>query len=79
MCISGLIAHAYGFPRGLATRVAFSDASSTGYRGCVVELWSEITELAGHAVKWFTNNQNVVCIMQAGSRPPTPSPRWDNE
>lgn len=82
-----------------ATRVVFSDASSTGYGGfshCVQvgpEIahgqWSEfeaslsstwrelkavalvlsslVTKLAGHRVKWFTDNQNVVRIVQTGS------------
>ena len=81
-----------------ATHVAFSDASSTGYGGYVVELgrdiangqwspveagqsstWRELKavdqvlrsfaeRLAGHRVKWFTDNQNVVRIVQSGSR-----------
>ena len=80
-----------------ATRVVFSDASSTGYGGHSVEIgpdiahgqWSEYetslsstwrelkavslvlasfaTKLAGHRVKWFTDNQNVVHIVEAGS------------
>ena len=80
-----------------ATRVVFSDASSTGYGGHLVEIgpdiaqgqWSEYeaslrstwrelkavslvlasfaTKLAGHRVKWFTDNQNVVRIVEAGS------------
>ena len=97
--ISGLNAHPIWFSSG-TTRVAFSDASSTGYGGYVVELglvvahgqWTELQmtysstwrelkavdlvlrsfadKLAGHAVKWFTDNQNVVRIVQAGSRQP---------
>ena len=82
-----------------ATRVVFSDVSSTGYGGChAVEVgpdishgqwsqyeaslsstWRELramslvlssfaSKLAGHRVKWFTNNQNVVRIVQAGSK-----------
>ena len=82
-----------------ATRVVFSDASSTGYGGChAVEVgpdishgqwsqyeaslsstWRELravslvlssfaSKLAGHRVKWFTDNQNVVYIVQAGSK-----------
>ena len=82
-----------------ATRVVFSDASSTGYGGyCAVEIgndiahgqWSEyeaslsstwrelkavamvllaiVIKLAGHRVKWFTDNQNVVRIVEAGSK-----------
>ena len=81
-----------------ATRVVFSDASSTGYGGYhLVEIgphvahgqWSEYeaslsstwrelkavalvlssfaSKLAGHRVKWFTDNQNVVHIVEAGS------------
>ena len=82
-----------------ATRVVFSDASSTGYGGChTVEIgpsiahgqwsqyeatlsstWRELkavslvldwfaTKLAGHRVKWFIDNQNVVRIVEAGSK-----------
>ena len=97
--IAGLNAHPIWFSPG-TTRVAFSDASSTGYGGYVVELgsevahgqWSELqmvqsstwrelkavdlvlrsfaSKLAGHAVKWFSDNQNIVRIVQAGSRQP---------
>ena len=82
------------------TRVAYSDVSSTGYRGYVVELgpevahgqWSEVEasqsstwrelkavhqvlcsytpQLKGHTLKWFTDNQNVVRIVQVGSAKP---------
>ena len=82
-----------------ATRVVFSDASSTGYGGFHrVELgpsiahgqwsqyeatlsstWRELRavslvlksfapKLAGHRVKWFTDNQNVVRTVEAGSK-----------
>ena len=82
-----------------ATRVVFSDASSTGYGGChTAEIgpsiahgqWSQheatlsstsrelkavslvldsiAAKLAGHRVKWFTDNQNVVRIVEAGSK-----------
>ena len=82
-----------------ATRVVFSDASSTGYGGFHrVELgpsiahgqwsqyeatlsssWRELRavslvlksfapKLAGHRVKWLTDNQNVVRIVEAGSK-----------
>ena len=82
-----------------ATRVVFSDASSTGYGGYhIVEVgpniahgqwsqyeaslsstWRELkavslvlnsftSKLAGHRVKWFTDNQNVVRIVQVGSK-----------
>ena len=83
-----------------ATRIVFTDASSTGYGGLThcVEVgpniahgqWSEyeaslsstwrelkavalvlsslVSKLAGHRVKWFTDNQNVVRIVQTGSR-----------
>ena len=88
-----------------ATRVAYSDASSSGYGGYVVEIgpsishghwspqeasmsstWRELKavfavlqsfakKLQGHTVKWFTDNQNVVRIVQVGSKknPPTGS------
>ena len=82
------------------TRVAYSDASSSGYGGYVVEFgpefahglwsptelelsstWRELKAVAmtlrsfadrlkGHAVKWFSDNQNVVRIVQRGSRKP---------
>ena len=78
------------------TRIAFSDASSMGCGGYVLELgphvvhgeWSEseasqsstwreleavyqvlcsyAQQLGGHAIKWFTDNQNVVGIVQVG-------------
>ena len=83
-----------------ATRVVFSDASSTGYGGFhnVVEVgpdiahgqwsqyeaslsstWRELKavsvvlnsfapKLSGHRVKWFTDNQNVVRIVESGSK-----------
>ena len=84
--------------RPSATRVAYSDASDTGYGGYVVELgphtvsgcWSEdearhsstwrelkavdkvlesvADKLSGHTIKWCTDNQNVVRIIQHGSR-----------
>ena len=83
-----------------ATRVAYSDASSSGYGGYVVEIgpsishghwspqeaamsstWRELRavfavlqsfteKLQGHTVKWFTDNQNVVRIVQNGSKKP---------
>ena len=83
-----------------ATRVAYSDASSSGYGGYVVEIgpnishghwslheavmsstWRELKavflvlqslaqKLQGHTVKWFTDNQNVVRIVQVGSMKP---------
>ena len=83
-----------------ATRIAFSDASNSGYGGYVVELgphftnglwsdeeaklsstWRELkavylvlkgfsAQLEGHTVKWYTDNQNVVRIVEAGSRKP---------
>ena len=83
-----------------ATRIVYSDASSTGYGGYVVELgpefsqgqwsvdeialsstWRELkavynvlqsfsSKLRGHAVKWFSDNQAVVHIVQVGSRKP---------
>ena len=83
-----------------ATRVAYSDASSSGYGGYIVEIgphhshgqWSETeakqsstwrelkavdmvlqalaTKLEGHTVKWCTDNQNVVSIINIGSRKP---------
>ena len=83
-----------------ATRVAYSDASSSGYGGYVVEIgpsishghwspqeaamsstWRELRavfavlqsfaeKLQGHTVKWFTDNQNVVRIVQVGSKKP---------
>ena len=81
-----------------ATRVAYSDASGTGYGGFVVELgphavsgcWSEdearqsstwrelkavdrvlesvADKLSSHTIKWYTDNQSVVRIIQHGSR-----------
>ena len=83
--------------RPSAARVAFSDASDTGYGGYVVELgphtvsgcWSEdearhsstwrelkavdkvlesvADKFSGHTIKWCTDNQNVVRIIQHGS------------
>ena len=83
-----------------ATQIAYSDASSSGYGGYVVEIgpnishgywspqeaimsstWRELKavftvlqsfaqRLQGHTVKWFTDNQNVVCIVQVGSKKP---------
>ena len=83
-----------------ATRIAYSDASSTGYGGYVVELgpqvshgqwtpdqakcsstWRELRavdhvlrsfalKLQGHTVKWFTDNQSIVSIIQNGSKKP---------
>ena len=82
------------------TRVAYSDASSSGFGGYVVEIgpsvshgqwsveevdmsstWRELKavflvllsfaeKLKGHAVKWFSDNQNVVRIVQVGSMKP---------
>lgn len=83
-----------------ATRVVFSDASSTGYGGfhnrvevgpdiahgqwsqyeaSLSSTWRELKavsvvlnsfalKLAGHRLKWFTDNQNVVHIVEAGSK-----------
>ena len=81
-----------------ATRIVYSDASSTGYGGYSVELgpelaqgqwsvhemslsstWRELkavdnvlrsfaSKLSGHVVKWFSDNQAVVRIVQVGSR-----------
>ena len=83
-----------------ATRVAYSDASATGYGGFIVEVgpsmshgqwsseeremsstWRELRavfavlmayteKLQGHTVKWFSDNQNVVRIVQVGSKKP---------
>ena len=85
-----------------ATRIAYrySDASSSGYGGYVVEIgpnishghwshheatmsstWRELKavflvleslaqKLQGHTVKWFTDNQNIVRIVQVGSMKP---------
>ena len=83
-----------------ATRVAYSDVSSSGYGGYIVEIgpsishghwsaqeavkssmWRELKggfqfcnlfaqELQGHSVKWYTDNQNVVRIVQVGSKKP---------
>ena len=82
------------------TRIAYSDASGTGFGGYYVELgndvstglwspdeavlsstWRELkaifnvlssfaSKLAGHKVKWFTDNQGVVTIITKGSRKP---------
>ena len=80
------------------SRVAYSDASSTGCGGYVhvVELGPEISspdqakcssawrelravdhvlrsfahKLQGHTVRWFSDNQNVVGIIQYGSKKP---------
>ena len=84
--------------RPSATRVAYSDASNTGFGGYIVEhgpyvahgQWSEweanqsstwrelaavgkilnsvANKLANNRIKWFTDNQNVVRILQVGSR-----------
>ena len=81
-----------------ATRIVFSDASSSGFGGHIVEVgpdiahglwleyeaslsstWRELkavslvlasftAKLEGHRVKWFTDNQNVVRIVEAGSK-----------
>lgn len=83
-----------------AVRIAYSDASSTGYGGYIVEhgsyvacgqwtqveklkssTWRElraveltlqslVSDLSGHRVKWFTDNQNVAHILLVGSRKP---------
>ena len=83
-----------------AMRVAYSDASASGYGGYVVEhgchlatgqwsaedssrssTWRELravslvlesvcAKLRNQRVKWFTDNQNVVRILQVGSRKP---------
>ena len=83
-----------------ATRVAYSDASSSGYGGYTVEVgphfshglwtkeeakhsstWRELkavymvlqaltTKLEGQTVKWCTDNQSVVHIINTGSRRP---------
>ena len=80
--------------------LVYSDASSTGYGGYVVELGNEVahghwsvmevkhsstwrelkavylvlqsfaSRLAGHSVKWFTDNQGVVHIVSCGSKKP---------
>ena len=86
------------WPRPSAVRLVYSDASSTGYGGYLVEhgnkiangYWSESesmqsstwrelkavrlvlesfqSELQNERVRWFTDNQNVVRIVQHGSR-----------
>ena len=83
-----------------ATRVAYSDASSTGCGGYVVELGPEIShgqwsidqancsstwrelravdhvlrsfapKLQGHTIRWLSDNQNIVRIIQYGSKKP---------
>ena len=83
-----------------ATRVVFTDASSSGFGGFIVGVGSSIAHgqwsayeiqqsstwrelkavdqvlrsfasvLAGHTIKWFTDNQNVVRIVRVGSRRP---------
>ena len=99
-CLLQFNGHPIWFSPG-ATRIVYSDASSSGYGGChTVEVgpqvvhgqWSEYEaslsstwrelkavfcvlcsfapKLAGHKVKWFTDNQNVVRIVEAGSRKP---------
>ena len=81
------------------TRIVYSDGSSSGYGGYIVELGNEVhgqwsvekgkrsstwrelkavylilqsfaSRLAGHSVKWFTDNQGVVYIVSSGSRKP---------
>ena len=88
------------WPRPSAVRLVYSDASSTGYGGYLVEhgnkianeqwseseakqssTWRELkavrlvlesfqTKLENERVRWFTDNQNVVRIVQHGSRIP---------
>jgi len=88
------------WPRPLAVRVAYSDASSSGYGGYIVEhgnlvangqwsceeaarssTWRELravkcvlesfqSKLQDERVRWFTDNQNVVRIVQHGSCKP---------
>ena len=88
------------WPRPSAVRLVYSDASSTGYGGYLVEhgnkmangqwseseskqssTWHEIkavtlvfepfqSKLENERVRWFTNNQNMVRIIQHGSRIP---------
>ena len=97
--ISSLNGQPIWFSSG-ATRIAYSDASSTGFGGYVVEIgpqvsqgqwstseavlsstWRElkavdqvlrsfVKKLSGHIIKWYTDNQNVVRIIQCGSRKP---------
>ena len=89
------------WPKPSAVRVVYSDASSTGYGGYVVEhgnlvatglwspeevenssTWRELravrlvldsfqSKLKNERVRWFTDNQNVVRIVQYGSRQTT--------
>ena len=96
-CLPAYNGQAIWFESG-ATRVAYSDAKSSGYGGYVVEIgdsishghwsldekdmsstWRELravygvllafaNKLRGHTVKWFTDNQNVVRIVQVGSK-----------
>ena len=83
-----------------STRVAYSDASSTGCDGYVVEFGPEIShgqwsidqancsstwrelravdhvlcsfapKLQGHTIRWLSDNQNIVRIIQYGSKKP---------
>ena len=84
-------------PRPSAVQLVYSDASSTGYGGYLVEhgnkiangqwseskssTWQELkalrlvlesfqTKLKNERVRWFTDNQNVVTIVQHVSRIP---------
>ena len=89
------------WPTPSAVRVVYSDASSTGYGGYVVEhgnkvangqwspsevvqssTWRELkavrmvlesfqSKLKNERVRWFTDNQNVVRIVQYGSKEPS--------
>ena len=88
------------------TRVAYSDVSSTGCGGFVIELGPEVShgqwsvdqastwrelgavdhvlrsfapKLKGHTVKWLSDNQNVVQIIQYGSKKPHIATRWCDE
>ena len=88
------------WPKPSAVRVVYSDASSTGYGGYMVEhghlvangLWSDEEarrsstwrelkavrmvlesfqeKLRNERVRWFTDNQNVVRVVQYGSKKP---------
>ena len=88
-------------PKPSAVRVAYSDASATGYGGYMVEhgnlvangqwspdearqssTWCELravkmvlksfqSKLKHERVRWFTDNQNVVRIVQYGSTKPS--------
>ena len=89
------------WPKPSAVRVAYSDASATGYGGYLVEhgnlvtngqwspdevaqssTWRELravkkvlesfqSKLKNERIRWFTDNQNVVRIVQYGSSKPS--------